>query len=236
MGAAAAAGIGEVEIWGWRHRDVQGLAAALAAHRLRLRSMIVDPMVTLADPGERTAFLRAVEASITAARRLGAPILVVTGGPALDGVAPQNQLDAITAALRAAAPVAADAGIVLGLENLNSRIDHPGCIVDSTVDALEVVDAVNRPAVRLVYDVYHSLVMGERPQVVLGGWVDRICHVQVADVPGRHEPGTGTAEWPRILDWLWAEGYRGSIGLEYVPAHRTVESLAYIRSLVARAP
>lgn len=233
VAAAATAGIGEVEIWGWRDRDLEALQDALRRHRLRLRSLVVDPMLPLAD---RTAFLEAVASSVAVADRLGAAILVVGGGPALPGVARRSQLDAITAALRAAAPLAAEAGIVIGLENLNSRIDHPGCILDSTRDCLDVVDAVDVPAVRLLYDVYHSLVMGESPQLVAGGRVDRICHVHVADVPGRHEPGSGTADWPGLLDWLWVEGYRGSIGLEYVPTGATVESLTYVRSVVAGTP
>lgn len=236
VAAAAAAGIGEVEIWGWRDRDLEALRDALRTHRLRLRSLVVDPMLPLADPERLTAFLEAVASSVAVADRLGAAILIVSGGPALPGVARRSQLDAITAALRAAAPLAAEAGIVIGLENLNSRIDHPGCILDSTRDCLDVVDAVDVPAVRLLYDVYHSLAMGESPQLVVGGRVDRICHVQVADVPGRHEPGSGTADWPGLLDWLGAEGYRGSIGLEYVPTGATVESLTYVRSVVAGIP
>jgi hydroxypyruvate isomerase len=236
VAAAAAAGIGEVEIWGWRDRDLEPLRDALRRHRLRLRSLVVDPMLPLADPERRTAFLEAVASSVAVADWLGAAILVVSGGPALPGVARRSQLNTITAALRAAAPLAAEAGIVIGLENLNSRIDHPGCILDSTRDCLDVVDAVDVPAVRLLYDVYHSLVMGESPQLVVGGRVDRICHVQVADVPGRHEPGSGAADWPGLLDWLWVEGYRGSIGLEYVPTGATVESLTYVRSVVAETP
>ena len=124
-------------------------------------------------------------------------------------------------------------GIVLAIENLNSSVDHPGTTLDSTTAALDVVDEVDSAAVRLLYDLYHSVVMGESPPVVLHGRLDRVCHVQIADVPGRNEPGTGTIDWPGILGWLWSKGYRGALGLEYLPSARTAESLSYIRSVAA---
>ena len=86
---------------------------------------------------------------------------------------------------------------------------------------------------RLLYDLYHSVVMGESPIVVPKSRVERECHLQATDVPGRHEPGSGTIGWPAILGRPWAAGYRGSLGLEYLPIRPSAESVSHIRSVTA---
>jgi hydroxypyruvate isomerase len=95
------------------------------------------------------------------------------------------------------------------------------------------VREVNHPAVRLLYDLYHSMVMGEEPEHVLAGSGHLVGHVHIADVPGRHEPGTGTIDWPRQLAALRSAGYSGAIGLEYIPTRATESSLELIRRLTA---
>jgi len=142
-----------------------------------------------------------------------------------------RQRDAITEALLRAAPIASKAGVRLLLEPLNTRVDHPGYFLDSTAEALEVINDVDDPAVRLLYDLYHSIVMGEDPQQVLAGSGHLVGHVHVADVPGRHEPGTGTIDWPLQLAALRSAEYSGAIGLEYKPSRDTESSLELIRQL-----
>ena len=137
------------------------------------------------------------------------------------------------AALRDAAPRAEQAGIVLALENLNSRVDHPGTFLDATTEALDIVDEVGSPGLKLLYDLYHSVTMGEDPSSVLRERLDRVRHVQIADVPGRHEPGSGRIDWPTTLAWLRANGYGGWIGLEYAPSGDSAASLAFVRSAVS---
>jgi len=155
----------------------------------------------------------------------------VVSGDARPGVERSRQRDAITEALLRAAPIASKAGVRLLLEPLNTRVDHPGYFLDSTAEALEVINDVDDPAVRLLYDLYHSIVMGEDPQQVLAGSGHLVGHVHVADVPGRHEPGTGTIDWPLQLAALRSAEYSGAIGLEYKPSRDTESSLELIRQL-----
>jgi len=155
----------------------------------------------------------------------------VVSGDARPGVERSRQRDAITEALLRAAPIASKAGVRLLLEPLNTRVDHPGYFLDSTAEALEVINDVDDPAVRLLYDLYHSIVMGEDPQQVLAGSGHLVGHVHVADVPGRHEPGTGTIDWPLQLAALRSAEYSGAIGLEYKPSRDTESSLDLIRQL-----
>ena len=235
VAAAAGAGIDAVEIWGWRDKDLDALERSLRAHGSTLVSMIVDPPIPLVDRSRRAEFLAAVAGSARVAGRLGCGTLVVTAGQARLGVPRLKQWRAIAEALRAASPIASDSGVVLALENLNSRVDHVGTFLDSTAEALDIVDEVGSPAVRLLYDLYHSVVMGESPADVLGSRVDRVRHVQLADVPGRHQPGTGTIDWGVAIGWLTAAGYRGPFGLEYAPLGPPAASLGHIRTVVAAA-
>ncbi|MFI9816790.1 TIM barrel protein [Saccharothrix variisporea] len=227
--AAAALGVPAVEIWGWRGRDVGGLELALRETGVVLQTMCVDPMGTLVDPATHEVFVDAVGESAALADRLGCPYLVITAGDERGGVSREEQRRAVVDALRRAAGVLDGYRAVLLLENLNSRVDHVGTFLDSTAECLDIVDEVGSPKVKVLYDHYHSLVMGERPEVVLAGRVDRVGHVQTADVPGRHEPGTGKVDWAHELRVLRDLGYAGRIGLECVPTVSTAEALAHIR-------
>ena len=111
-------------------------------------------------------------------------------------------------------------------------MDHPGYLLDATSDALRVIRDVDHPAVRLLYDLYHSIVMGEDPEQVLAGSGDLIGHVHVADAPGRHEPGSGQVDWRRHMAALRTSGYSGPVGLEYTPTRDTESSLELIRRLI----
>ena len=190
-----------------------------------------EPTGRLVDPATHAEFLVGIERSCSLARRLHAHNLIVVSGDARPGVDRNVQHAALVQALRSAAPIASAAGIGLLLEPLNTRVDHRGYFLDSTREALEVIRAVDHSAVRLLYDLYHSIVMDEVPAHVLAGSGDLIGHVHVADVPGRHEPGTGTVDWPLQLDALRSVGYSGTIGLECVPTRDTESSLALIRGL-----
>lgn len=231
--AAAAAGVPAVEIWGWRSKDVDGLGAALAETGVVLQTMCVDPMGAIVDPSTHQAFLGAVADAATVAERLGCPCLVVTAGDTRSGVAASEQRAAIVTALTAAAGVLADRDVTLLLENLNSRVDHVGTFLDSTVEALDIVAEVASPRVRMLYDHYHSIVMDEDPAALLDGRIDLVGHVQIADTPGRNEPGTGRIDWMEQMSILRRVGYDGRLGLEYHPTGESVESLRHITDVAA---
>ncbi len=227
--AAADLGVPSVEIWLWRTKNLDELAETLHATGTALQVMCVEPMGHLVDPSTHDTFLAAVAASAAAADKLGCPYLVVTAGQDRPGVPRSTQHQAIVDALRQAARVLEPYDATLLLENLNSRVDHVGTFLDSTTECLDILDEVASPRVKLLYDLYHSLVMDEDPEAVLAGRTQWLAHVQIADVPGRHEPGTGSVDWPRQLTILQELGYTGRIGLEYTPTATSARSLDHIR-------
>lgn len=228
--AAAAAGFEAVEMWSWSDKDLDALEDALGANGVTLEGMVCEPLAALVDPARHPGWLEGVARSLQVARRLGVRGLYVQSGDVRIGVPHEEQAAALTTALRAGAELAAGTGVRLLLEPLNTRIDHPGTFLDHTPEALALLAAVDRPEVALLYDIYHSVTMGETPQRVLSGHVGAIGHVHLADVPGRHEPGSGGLPWRGILGWLEAEGYRGRVGLEYWPRHDTPSSLRELGS------
>ncbi|NEE03919.1 TIM barrel protein [Phytoactinopolyspora halotolerans] len=222
-----------VEILWWRNKDLERLSAALTQTGIDLQTMGVDPIISLVDPASHDSFITALEQSAQAAHNLNCPYLVISAGEVLDDATRPVQHQAVADVLHRAVPVLEPTGRTLLLENLNSRVDHVGTYLDSTAECLDIVDEVNSPRVKVLYDLYHSITMGERPEQVLDGRVDRVAHVQIADTPGRHEPGTGTIDWASELTTLRKLGYEGRIGLEYIPTTETPRSFAYIRSVIA---
>lgn len=231
--AAAAAGFSQVEFWTARDKDVEKIGEALRETALTVTCFVSEPTGRLVDPETHAAFLWGIQQSTELAVRLNARNLIVVSGDARRDVERSSQRDALTEALKRAAPIASVGGVRLLLEPLNTRVDHPGYFLDSTAEGLDVIRDVNDPSVRLLYDLYHSVVMGEDPHHVLAGSGHLVGHVHIADAPGRHEPGTGTIDWPLQLAALRKAGYSGPIGLEYQPSRDTVSSLRLIRQLSA---
>ena len=232
--AAAGAGFRQVEFWTSSDKDIGDVQRAIRESGIRITAFVSEPTGRLVDPATHHEFLRGVSRTCGLATELGAENLIVVSGDALPGVGRDAQHRAVVEALRRAAPIASESGLRVILEPLNTLVDHPGYFLDSTIEGLEIVREVDHQAVRLLYDMYHSVVMGEDPSTVLAGAGDLVGHVHIADVPGRHEPGSGTIDWPRRLADLRSAGYAGAIGLEFMPRRDTISSLDYVRGLAAR--
>ncbi|WP_328631386.1 TIM barrel protein [Streptomyces sp. NBC_00356] len=231
--AAADHGITTVEIWSHSDKDLDSLRGALDATGSTLHTLLVEGRLTLADGGTHEAFLGHVRDAARAAARLGCTRIVTGSGVGLPYMKRAVQHGIVVDALKAGAEIAAAHGVTLLLENLNTAVDHPGTLFDTTTECLEAVRAVGSPGLALLYDAYHSLQMGETPEQVLAGSAEVVSHVQIADLPDRTEPGTGTVDWHARLTALRELGYQGPIGLEYRATTGTVDSLRVIGKVVA---
>lgn len=214
---AKQAGLPAIEFWRWTDKDLDAIEAALKETGLGVSSIVAEPMIALTDPANKDAWLKGLADSVAVAKRIGAPILIAQTGDDLAGFTREEQRRSLVEALKAGADILKGSGVRLGIEPLNIRIDHIGYFLDSTVEGLDIVDEVARPEIGIVYDIYHSAVMDERTEDVLAGRVDRVFHVHVADHPGRNEPGSGIIDIAHRVDWIYAHGYTGMVGLEYRP-------------------
>ena len=148
---------------------------------------------------------------------LGCPHVVCGSGMGVPYLKRQDSLRIVSAAFARAAEVAAELGVTILLEAVNTRVDHPGVLFSRTEDSYGVARQVNSPRVKVLYDLYHSVAEGEDTQAVLRQIAGVIGHVQVADFPGRGEPGSGQIDWNEKLAQLRDSGYQGSSASNATP-------------------
>lgn len=232
--AAAAAGFDAVEIWGTFDKDIPGLAAALRETGVAVTSVLAEPRTNFTLPWEtdRTPFLDGLERGVANAVELGSPRIVVQSGIGFPGSNRAVNLQKLVDAYGLAVERVRGSGVTLVLEPVNTRVDHPGTLIDRTADAVQVAKAVGDDSFKILFDLYHSVTEGEDPAAELDNAGALIDYVQFADVAGRGEPGSGGIDWKAALVTLRAAGYDGPIGLEYVPTVPSADSVTFIRSLV----
>jgi hydroxypyruvate isomerase len=179
------------------------------------------------DPGRIVEFRAGVEQAVTYAQALDVPQLNCLAGLRLDGVDPTDQWRTLVENVRYAAQrLGADARRLL-VEPVNT-FDVPGFLLPTTSDGLRLLDEVGETNVLLQFDAYHVQRMEGDPAGRLRPLLDRVGHVQVADDPGRHQPGTGEIDFDALFRLLDESGYPGAVGLEYVPEPDTATSLSWL--------
>ena len=186
-------------------------------------------------PDRIAEFEAGVTQGIEYATALRCPQLNCLAGRVPPGVETQRAVDTFVRNLRFAAPRLADEGIRLLIEPVNTW-DVEGFLVNRSDQALEIIDAAACSNLFLQYDVYHMYRMGEPVAARIHAELERIGHIQIADVPGRHEPGTGEIDFRSLFAQLNADGYRGWIGCEYVPAGPTEAGLEWRHKLASQSP
>jgi hydroxypyruvate isomerase len=153
----------------------------------------------------------------------------------LSGIVPKNAdaqqaHDTFVTNLDYAAVQAAKAGIEILIEPIN-RYDIPGFFLHTTQQALDLINLVRQPNLRLQYDIYHAQRTEGELALTMTRALPHISHIQLADNPGRHEPGTGEINWQFLFKHLESSGYQGWIGCEYRPIADTVSGLQWMQSL-----
>jgi hydroxypyruvate isomerase len=171
-------------------------------------------------------FQDGVGTAIDYARALGCTQLNVLAGIAPAGAAPDAIRETFVANVRFAAQALAAAGIRLLIEPINTY-DMPGFYVSRTQQALDLIAASGSDNVFLQYDIYHMQRMEGELAATIEKHLPQIAHIQLADNPGRHEPGTGEIHYPFLFAHLDRIGYDGWIGCEYKPATTTAAGLGW---------
>ena len=241
--AAAAAGFTAVEMWGptgvdapATPKDIPALKAALEETGVQLTAQLAEPRTQfMIPPWDHTEFFRKLDEGVAIAHDLGCPRIVVGSGTGFGGWKRQVQLDKLIEIYQKAIAQIDGSGVTLVLEPVNVRVDHPGSLLDRTAEAVYVARGVDSPDFGVLYDIYHSAVEGEDMAAELENAGDVIKYVQLADAPGRGEPGTGSLDWAERFGILRASGYDGPIGLEYYPQTASEESVRLIREVAAAA-
>jgi hydroxypyruvate isomerase len=232
FGRAAAAGLTAVEFW-WPPEPLDEVEAAIREAGLEVAlfnfyagDMPAGDRGLPSDPQRQGEFRDNVPVALELAQKLGCQRLNALVG--LDKGDREGQLSLAADNIAWAADQAAEIGAEVLIEAVNTFENGP-YLVPTTRDALALIDRIDRPNVRLQYDAYHMQRMEGNLVATITEHIDRIAHIQVADSPGRGEPGTGEINYPFVFSAIESLGYEGWIGLEYNPTTTTEESLSWLK-------
>ena len=179
-------------------------------------------------PSRTGEFRDAVGKAIGYAKELGCKQMNCLAGVTPPDVQVAKLRETCVWNLRYAAVQLARHGMTLLVEPISTQA-IPGFYLNNSAQALALMDEVGAANLKLQYDLFHMRTMGDDLAATLTANLARIGHMQVADVPGRHEPGTGEIDFPRLFDLVDRLGYQGWIGAEYVPAGKTEDGLAWVK-------
>ena len=214
--------------------EKERLAELLEAHELELVLHNLPPGdLTRGErgiaclPERRAEFRESVALGIDYAKALGCRRLNCLAGISI-GISPAVAFDTLVENLQFAAAALGAADIQLLIEPINTR-DMPGFFVNRSAQALAVIDSVGSPNLWLQYDIYHMQVMGEDLIEDIRRCLPKIGHFQLADSPGRHQPGTGEIDYPSLLRHIEQLGYSGWLGCEYHPLGTSHDALSWLQ-------
>jgi hydroxypyruvate isomerase len=241
-GAARSAGFDAVELW-WPFdvavpgdREVDALVRAVRDAGVRLvglnffaGDMPGGDRGLVSWPARAAEFRDNVEVTVGVGEQLGCRSFNALYGNRVDDATPQEQDQLALGHLALAAAAATRIGGVVLVEPVSGAPRYP---LRTAADAVGVIDRVQQDTgasnLRFLCDLYHLAVNGDDLDTAVDRYADRVGHVQIADAPGRHEPGTGSLDLGRPLAALAASGYDGYVGLEYTPSGASADSFGWL--------
>jgi hydroxypyruvate isomerase len=223
---SAAAGADAIEFFDWESADPEAVRATAAANDVAVGGTLAtgagsnlgdrdEPAIS--DPEDHDQAVEDIERSIAATDRFGGDTLVVTVGPRIDTLSRAAQHNAVVRVLRAVAPTAERHDVTVVIEPLNTRVSHPGYFLQRSDRGFEIVEAVDSPNVKLLFDIFHQQVTEGNVTQNLTEGIDHVGHVHIADVPGRHEPGTGELNYQNVFAAIAETGYDAVVSCEFTP-------------------
>ncbi len=238
LALASAVGYRAFEFWDWKNKDLTGLAAIAADLGMSVTAFSGHRETAMANPADKDAFRQEIQRSLDVAVKLGARNLMLltdrlqangSAAPLPEHLSAAEKMESTANALMTASELAQGSGVVMVLEPLNTKVDHPGYFMNGSGHGFALVRQMASPRAKLLYDAYHMAMMGEDVCAVVKANMDWIGHVHVADMPGRHEPGTGVIDYAQFRETLRNRGYQGSVGMEFSPAldHKTAAESAW---------
>ena len=216
--AAAALGFPAVEFWPLEGKDIDAVADKTAELKIEVAQFTAWGFRPgLNNPRNHPKLVKAIETSCKAAKKLRCKLMTVVGGDDQPGMSQEKMHENIIAGLKLAAPIAEKHGVVMILAPMNIRVDPKGHCLYGSPPAIRICEEVASPSVKIDWDLYHmQITEGDLCGRLRDGW-KQVGYLQLADHPGRNEPGTGEVHYNRVLKAAHDLGYRGFVGLECRP-------------------
>lgn len=223
------------EFWCWWEKDLDEISGLCDELGLQVASCCTR-FISLTNESCREEYLRGLKESVRAAQRLKCPTLISQVGDFLPEISREQQHQSIVQGLRAAADILRDSGVTLVIEPLNDKVDHPGYYLVRSPEAFEIVQEVDSPDIKVVFDIYHQQISeGDLLRKILPN-LERIGHFHAAGNPGRNELNRGEINYPDIFEQIAAAGFDGFVGLEYWPKGDPDEGLAEVAQWFGKRP
>jgi hydroxypyruvate isomerase len=212
-----------VEFWPYEGKNLDGVKKTCEENNLAIAQFTAwgfSPGMN--DPKNHERLVKKITEACQVAKQINCPLMTVVGGNDQPGMTQAQMHENIIKGLKLVAPIAEDNGIVLILEPMNIRVDHKGHCLYGSTDAVRICREVNSKFVKINWDLYHmQLSEGDLCGRLKDGF-DQVGYLQLADSPGRHEPGTGEINYARVLKQAHDLGYNGYVGLECNPTDELV--------------
>jgi hydroxypyruvate isomerase len=222
----AAAGLRAYEFWDYSNKDLPALQAAADAQGVALAGFVCEPGFALTGPTPVDAHVAGVVRAAAVGRKLGASTLIVTAGNVVAGESYETTRRRVLRKLKAMAAAARQEGVTLCLEPLNVHDDHPGYWLTTMAQAADLVEEVDLPSLKILYDIYHQQITEGSILANLRKYAPRIGHIHVAGAPGRGNLVGGDLDYRTIFAAIDDIGYDGYVGLEFRPTGDTAAALA----------
>ena len=228
----AALGFPAFEFWGWKNKDIPKMREAATRHGIPVAAMCMEPNFAFIRRAFEAELVKGMKETAFVAKELGCKTIIATIGNVYDDETYEMTRRRVVRHIAAVAPVAEDNGLTLVIEPLNTLVDHHGYWLTRMAQAVDVVQEVGSPAVKILMDLYHQQIMEGNLINNLTAYIQYIGHFHTAGVPGRHELVGGEQDYRAIFKAIDATGYNGYVGLEYSPTMETNESLKQALNLV----
>ena len=228
---AAKLGYPAVEFWPWRGKDLEQIRIACEETGIEVAQFTAWPFSPgMNDPKNHDKIEKEIAASIETAQKLKARKMTVIAGNDQPGMTQEQMHENVITGLKRFAPMAEEAGVMLILEPMNIRVDHKGHCLYGSPEAVHICREVNSPMVKINWDLYHmQITEGDLCRRMREGW-DQVGYLQLADNPGRREPGTGEIDYSRVFKEAWDLGYRDYIGLECSPSGNEIRATERVKA------
>lgn len=238
---AAEQGFDAVEFWNWDNKDMPAIKQAAAQAGIKIATFQSNRGGTLINASQRDSFVAGIRESLAKANEMGVDKMFLLTDELgeersvryqFPELSEDQKRQSVLDGLKTLAPLAEKAGVTLVLEPLNNLVDHAGYWLKYADVGFELVREVNSPNIRLLFDIYHQQVTEGNLIHRLTNHVDLIGHVHIADVPGRHQPGSGEINYPVVLGKLREAGYKGYVGCEFEPTVPSEQAAAAAVKLI----
>jgi len=213
-------GFDAIEFWNWRSRDIKLIKKNCIKNKIKvamINGLTPNSNSQMINPRDHEKCVNDIKESIKIAEELNCEFICVvtnhinedwTCSPLPYNISEGKKVRNIVDILKKVAPFAESANVILALESLNVIVDHPGYYLNSVEKAFNIIEEVNHKNIRILFDIYHIQVSEGNIVSKLQKNINLISYIHIANVPGRHEPGTGELNYPYIFNKIVELGYK----------------------------